>query len=88
MRRFDHWAVLTWLLVMVALVLVLTGEALAPAPDHPTAYERAAQFAAQERYYEVLDIYGDVEGAVEEARVVYEAQKETALGGDAPRAAE
>lgn len=41
------------------------------AGEAPTARERAAQFAAQERYYETLDLYGDVEGAVEAARVVY-----------------
>lgn len=30
-----------------------------------------AHYAAQERYYEVVDLYGDVEGAVEAARVVW-----------------
>lgn len=67
----DPWGVLTWLLALAALVFVLTCEALRPVPQAPTAQERAAQIAAQERYYETLDLYGDVEGAVEAARVVY-----------------
>lgn len=71
-QGLDLWAILAWLLVMVVLVLVLTGEAMSPAPEATTARERAARFAAQERYYEAMDLYGDVEGAVETARVVYE----------------
>lgn len=71
-RPIDIWGLLTWLVVAAALLLVLTGEALAPAPDHPTARERAARVAGQVRYYEALDLYGDAEGAVEAARAVYE----------------
>lgn len=72
MRRFDHRAVLTWLLVMVALVLVLTGEALAPAPDHPTAYERAAQFFASQEYERMINLGADPWSAEQAAYIVYE----------------
>lgn len=71
MRRVDPWALLAWLLVLAALALVLTAEALDPAPEPPSVQERAAQFAAQETYYDTLDRYGDLEGAVEVARMVY-----------------
>lgn len=84
----DGWALLAWLLVLATLALVLIGAAMDPAPEPPTARERAAQNAGQEAYYEVLERYGDREGAVEAARLVYEAQKKTAHGGEAPRAAE
>lgn len=68
----DPWGVLTWLLLLAVLAIILTGEAMSPVPEAPTARERAAQFAAQERYYEAVDRYGDVEGAVEAARMVYD----------------
>lgn len=68
----DPWAVLAWIVVMAVLLLVLTAEALHPAPEAPTARERSARFAAQERYYETLDRYGDAVGAVEAARMAYE----------------
>ena len=76
MRKHNYerepWAVAAWLLVLVVLALVLIGAAMHPEPEPPAARERAAQFCAQERYYEVLDRYGDMEGAVEAARLVYE----------------
>lgn len=72
MKRLDPWAIAAELLVLAALVLVLTGEALDPAPEPPSAQERAARFAAQETYYDTLDRYGDLEGAVEVARLVWE----------------
>lgn len=71
-RRMDLWAVLVWIVVAVILVLVLTAEALDPAPEPPSDQERAAQFVAQETYYDTLDRYGDLEGAVEVARLVWE----------------
>lgn len=61
-----------WAALALALALLLTAEARDPAPEAPTAQEWAAQFAAQERYYEVIDRYGDIEGAVEAARIVFE----------------
>lgn len=72
MKRLDPWALAAELLVLVLLALLLTAEALDPAPTPPTAQERAAQFAAQEAYYDTLDRYGDLEGAVEVARLVWE----------------
>lgn len=74
MKRLDPWAVAIELLVLVALVVVLTAEALAPVPEAPDTRERAAQFAAQEAYYDTLDRYGDVEGAVEVAKLVWEGE--------------
>lgn len=70
-RPTDPWGLAAWLLVMAVLLLVLTGEALSPAPEPPTARERAARFSAQDRYYEVMDLYGDLTGATEAARLVY-----------------
>ena len=75
-KKRDPWRVAIWFLVLAVLVIVLTGEAAHPTPAPPTARERAAQFSAQERYYEVLDLYGDMEGAVEAARLVYEGEME------------
>lgn len=72
MKRLDPWAVAIELLVLVALVVVLTAEAMAPVPEAPDARERAARVTAQEAYYETLERYGDVEGAVEAARLVWE----------------
>lgn len=40
--------------------------------EPPKETDRRAQFAAQEEYYRVMDLYGDAEGAVEAARVVFE----------------
>lgn len=40
--------------------------------EPPKEVDRRAQFAAQERYYEVIDLYGDMEGAVDAARIVFE----------------
>lgn len=71
-RHPDPWRALGWLVVLVLLVIILTSEAMSPVPEAPAAQERAARFAAQERYYEVVDLYGDAEGAVEAARMVYE----------------
>lgn len=68
----DLWAVLSWIVVAVILLLVLTGEALSPAPEPPTARELAARMAAQDEYYRVVDLYGDLVGATEAAKLVYE----------------
>lgn len=71
MRRVDPWALMAWLLVLAVLTLILIAEALDPAPEPPSARERAARFAAQEAYYDTLERYGDLEGAVEVARMVW-----------------
>lgn len=70
--KIDPWAVLAWIIVMAVLLLVLTGEALSPTPEPPTAREMAARMAAQEEYYRVADLYGDLVGATEAAKLVYE----------------
>lgn len=54
--------------VVVALVLIGAGEE----PEAPGERERMAQFFAQEEYYSTLGEYGDIQGAVEAAQVVYE----------------
>lgn len=71
-KRMDLWAVLAWIVVAVILLLVLTGEALSPVPEPPTARELAARFAAQEEYYRVADLYGDLVGATEAAKIMYQ----------------
>lgn len=68
-RPDDLWGLVTWLLVLAVLLVVLTAEAMAPIPTEPTAQERAARFAAQEEYYRVVDLYGDVEGAARGLRI-------------------
>lgn len=40
--------------------------------EPPKEIDRRAQFAAQEEYYRVMDLYGDTEGATEAARIVFE----------------
>lgn len=69
----DPWAVLAWIVVAVILLLVLTGEALHPAPEPPTAREVASRFYAQEAYYDALDRCGDLTAATEAAQLVWEA---------------
>lgn len=72
MKKLNVWTVIKWLLIALAIVfiiIVLTGEA----DVEPTsAKERAAQFTAQEKYYEVLGLYGDKVGAELSARLTYE----------------
>lgn len=75
MRRLDPWAFAVELLVLVVLAIILTAEVMHPVPPAPDARERASQFAAQEAYYETLERYGDVEGAVEAARTVFEEER-------------
>ncbi len=65
------WLVALGLLLVVLLAMLAVTEvpeAEAPADER----ERRAGYQAQERYYEALDLYGDVEGAVEAARIVFE----------------
>ncbi len=58
------------LALCAVLVLLLWCTVLSD--DPPKEADRAARFAAQERYYEVIDLYGDMEGAVDAARIVFE----------------
>lgn len=68
LRRILTTVALAALLVVVLVTLAITGEP----EEHGSNTERWAQYKAQERYYDAFDIYGDVEGAVESARVVFE----------------
>lgn len=54
--------------LLVTLAVTEVPEAEAPIGER----ERNARYQAQERYYEVIDLYGDMEGAVDAARVVFE----------------
>lgn len=58
-------------LVLLAVVL-LVALALTAADEPPKEIDRRAQFEAQQRYYEILDLYGDIEGAADAARAVFE----------------
>lgn len=60
-------AALAVVLVLVALVLLGADDV----PEEPDAQARRARFVAQERYYRVLDTYGDVVGATQAAELVY-----------------
>lgn len=64
------------LVLCAALVAVLWWTA-ARTEEPPKETDRRAQFAAQERYYEVMDLYGDEEGAVEAAGIVFEREEVT-----------
>lgn len=61
--------------LVLLLVVLLVTLSLTEADEPPMEVDRWAQFAAQERYYETLSLYGDTEGAVNAARAVFE--KET-----------
>lgn len=58
--------------IIIAAVLLLILLGLANEPEPTPVEERYAAFAAQERYYDVLERYGDKEGAVEAAKLVWE----------------
>lgn len=58
-------------LVLLAVLLLVTLS-LTDAEEPPKEADRYAQFAAQARYYDVVERYGDLDGAVEAALVVYE----------------
>lgn len=58
------------LVVCAVLVAVLWWTVLTDEPPKET--DRWAQYAAQEEYYRVVELYGDAEGATEAARVVFE----------------
>ena len=58
--------------IIVIAVLIGILAAFADEPEPTPTQERYAAFAAQERYYDVLERYGDKEGAVEAAKLVWE----------------
>lgn len=70
---FEDWTMLTWLLALLAVfVVALVTTGLGPEPEEDGPVEYYARQQAGERYQEVLDRYGDLEGAAEAARLVYE----------------
>lgn len=82
MKKWIEWvtdvpfmvSVVSALLAVVALLVVLS----CPCAEPPKETDRYAQFAAQEEYYRVMELYGDTEGAVEAARVVFEKEADHA----------
>ena len=77
MKKLSVWTVIKWILIALALVFLLVvlvgaGDELEPM----SARERMAQFTAQEKYYEVLNLYGDKVGAEQSARLTYEQMME------------
>ncbi len=59
--------------LLLAVLLVTLAVTEVPEAEAPTdERERNARYQAQEAYYETLDLYGDVEGAVDAARIVFE----------------
>lgn len=70
MARSTGIVRLVGMAVCAVLAALLWWTALAEEPPKET--DRYAQFAAQEEYYRVVDLYGDVEGAVDAARIVFE----------------
>lgn len=60
------------LVLLAAVTAVLWWVVFFDGAEPPKETDRRAQFAAQEEYYRVVDLYGDAEGAVEAARVVFE----------------
>lgn len=60
------------LVLCAALAAVLWWVVFFDGAKPPKETDRWAQFAAQEEYYRVMDLYGDAEGATEAARVVFE----------------
>lgn len=65
------WAVVTWLLVIAVLAVLLLTTSITEA-EPPKETDRWAQYAAQEEYYRVVDLYGDAKGAMDVARIVFE----------------
>lgn len=78
-QRRDHLEAVVRMVaagvILVILALILVGAGMEPEVEPPSARERAAQFAAQERYYETVERYGDVAGAVETAKWVYDSMR-------------
>lgn len=70
--RTWAWVRLLGLIALAVLVSLLVIGAEDDVPEPPSVDEYRARFYAGERYDEVLDFYGDVEGAKQSANLVYE----------------
>lgn len=65
------------LVLLAAVVAVLWWVVFFDGAEPPKETNRYAQFAAQEEYYRVVELYGDAEGAVDAARIVFEREEAT-----------
>lgn len=73
MARGIGIARIVGIVVCAALTLFIYATVfLAKEPEAAPEVDYYARFAAQEEYYRVMDLYGDAEGAVEAARMVFE----------------
>lgn len=66
------------LVLLAAVVAALWWAVFFDGAEPPKETDRYAQFAAQEEYYRVMELYGDTKGAVEAARVVFEREDDHA----------
>lgn len=65
------WVRVLGMIVLGVLVALLVIGAEDDMPEPPSVEVYRARAAAQERYYEAVDRYGDVEGATQAAELVY-----------------
>lgn len=57
------------IIVAIVALLLLGMSVREDSPVDAAQDERRARFAAQARYYEILDLYGDAEGAEDAAQL-------------------
>lgn len=71
-RRMARMTGVVRLLALAALLAVVLVTLSITGDEPPKETDRWAQYAAQEEYYRVVDLYGDAEGATDAARIVFE----------------
>lgn len=75
-RRMARMTGAVRLLALAALLVVVLVMLSITEAEPPKETDRWAQFAAQEEYYRVAELYGDTKGAVDAARIVFEREAE------------
>lgn len=75
-RRMARMTGVVRLLTLAALLVVLLVTLSITGDEPPKETDHWAQYAAQEEYYRVVELYGDAEGAVDAARIVFEREAE------------
>lgn len=71
-QRMARMTGVVRLLALLTLLVVLVVTLSIASDEPPKETDRWAQYAAQEEYYRVMELYGDAEGAVDAARIVFE----------------